>query len=124
MRERCRWRDRTAVWSGVFGEVAGGQVAWCYFGQGWFGSTADLLCLPAPCVEAACGWRVEWAGHVAGEADSLTAPAAGGIGGGHRRHEGDGVGVMGLVVELVAAGQFDDFPEVHDRYPVGGVPHH
>ena len=45
------------------------------------------------------------------------------VGNGDGGEEGSGVGVLGVLVELVPAGYLDDLAKVHDRDPVRDVPH-
>ena len=47
-----------------------------------------------------------------------------GVGDRHGRQQGLGVGVDGAPVELLRGRDLDDLAEIHDRDPVGDVPHH
>ena len=60
-------------------------------------------------------------GHVAFEDDALAALL--GIGDGHRREQGLGIGMRGIVVEDLFGGQFDDLAQIHNRDPVGDMAH-
>ena len=66
--------------------------------------------------------QVRRVGHVALEDDPVAAER--GIGKGHGREQGPGVGVQRSRVQLVPRGRFDDLSEVHDGHPVADVAHH
>ena len=74
-------------------------------------------------MEGAALGRIDGAGDVAGEDNALTGGLDYGVGDGDGGEKSSGVGVLGVSVELVPAGYLDDLAQVHDRDPVGDVPH-
>jgi|TARA_B100001971_G_C17798903_1_gene338394 hypothetical protein len=85
---------------------------------------AFLHCHLASGVErAATGW-IDRAGDIAFENDSFTSAVYLGIRDGNRREEGDGIGVFGVLVEIIAGCDLNDFSKVHHCNPVTDVSHH
>src|ERR1700683_2400393 len=91
--------------AGLHWEVAGGQVrTWvaCLDFKNRLGGAAEILCFRAPRVEPASGGGVDRRRNIAGQDDSL--PFGGGVwvSGRRRGKQRGGVGVPGVVVDLVA----------------------
>src|SRR6266540_459657 len=106
------------------GEVARRRVAVAAVDQlGLFGG-ADVLGLEAARAETAAARRADRARDVAAEHDVLALALLDGIGDGRGRHQRLGVRVHRSLVQLVAVADLHDLAEVHDRHPVGHLPHH
>src|SRR5665213_4592339 len=83
---------------------------------------ADGLRLPAARPEAAAGWRVRRARHVALEHDPLAAPALPRLLDRNRRQQGLRVGMRRLLVDLMLRPDLDDLAEIHDGDAVADMP--
>ena len=116
---------RTAVVVGSGdGAASGAGGAAAAADQRRLGRLADVGGEPAARVEPAAGRRVDGAGHVALEHDLLAGGRQVGVGDGHGRQQGLGVGVHRPLVQLLGRRDLDDLPQVHDRDPVRDVPDH
>ena len=83
---------------------------------------AARLGIETPGVKPATGRRVDGAGHVAFEDQSLA--DHGGIRHRRGREQGLGIRVKGGSVQGPAVGQFHNFSQVHHRHPVAHMLHH
>ena len=72
-------------------------------------------------MEAAARGRIDWGRHFAGQHDVF--PYQVRVGGQRRGKQRTGVGVQGVVVDLLGVSVFHDLPQVHDGGIVGHVPH-
>ena len=87
------------------------------------GRGALLACIGAAGAEGAAGGRVQRAGNVAGQHNTLV--LSGGLGVRQRNggHQALGIGVQGMIIDLPGICQLHHFTKVHDGDSVGNVTH-
>src|SRR5712692_3678186 len=87
--------------------------------QFWFEGSADIFRIWASWMEAAAGWRIHRARHLAGQLDALRLVL--GIDGRNRREQRAGVGMVRAAVNLIARCDLDYFAEIHDCHAITDV---
>ena len=85
---------------------------------------APLICVGAAGAEAAAGRRVQGAGHIALQHDTLGLTCRDGVCHRDGRDQAAGVGVDAVGDQLVAVGQLHQLAQVHDADAVGDVLDH
>ena len=67
---------------------------------------------------------MDGAGQVPFQQDALPGPVHRGIGNGRGGDERLGIGMQGMLIQLIAAGQLHNLPQIHHSHIVGDVPDH
>ena len=109
---------------------AGGAVSGCagfYLQRGHFTHTAFVFFLGvqrAAGMKRAAAGRIAGAGHFAGQNHAAGTFFFYRIGFGHGGEQRDGVGMLGVLIQILGIGDFHDPPQVHHRHAVGKMLHH
>lgn len=79
--------------------------------------------IAASCSEGTSAWHIQWTGYISFENDSLLLSADFRIRYRYRRKQGEGVGMNGMIVQLIRIGDFHDLSKIHHRNSVRQVMH-